>query len=97
MEREDQRVVLRGWNHWIHPRKAMGWYAGAMQAEAVYRRVDGRQCTVIVSFGTASEAKAALGCRRLEGSRVSAERAYSARTTANEQCKVKTWWRNNRV
>ena len=97
MEREDQRVVVRGWNHWVHPSRALDWYAGAMKVEAVCRRSDGRQSTVIMSFGTASEAKAALGCRRLEGSRVSAERAYSARTTANEQCKVKTWWRNSRV
>ena len=96
MEREDQRVVLRGWNHWVHPSRALGEFTGAMKVEAVYRRSDGRQGTVIVSFGTASEAKAALGCRRLEGSRVSAVRAYSARTTPNEQCKVKTWWRNCR-
>ena len=90
MEREDQRVVLRGWNHWVHPSRALGEFTGAMKVEAVYRRSDGRQGTVIVSFGTASEAKAALGCTRLEGSRVSAVRAYSARTTPNEQCKVKS-------
>ena len=66
--KEDLRVVLRGWNHlmhWVHPSRALGEFTGAMKVEAVYRRMDGRQGTMIVSFGTASEAKAALplGCR----------------------------------
>jgi hypothetical protein len=93
MEREDQRVVLRGWNHWVHPSRALDWYAGAMKVEAVCRRSDGRQGTVVLSFRTAGAAKAALGCKRLDGSRVHAVRAYSSRTTPTEQCRVKTWWR----
>ena len=44
----------------MHPSRALGEFTGAMKVEAVYRRSDGRQGTVIVSFGTASEAKAAF-------------------------------------
>ena len=96
MEREDQRVVLRGWNHWVHPSRVFLEYAGAMKVEAVCRRSDGRQGTVVVSFGSAAAAKAVVGCRRLMGSRVSAVRAYSSRTTPTEQNRVKTWWRQGR-
>ena len=93
MEREDQRVVLRGWNHWVHPSRVFLEYASAVKVEAVYRRCDGRQGTVVVSFGSAEAAKAVVGCRRLMGSRVSAVRAYSSRTTPTEESRVKTWWR----
>ena len=56
MEREDHRVVVRGWSHWVQPKQSIG-LIGAMKADVVYRRNDGRQGTVTVSFGTASEAK----------------------------------------
>ena len=94
MEREDLRVVLRGWNHWVHPSRALGWYPGAMKVEALCRRNDGRQGTVILSFRTTEAANAALGCKRLDGSRVQAVRVYNSRTTPTEQCRVKTWWKD---
>ena len=50
MEREDQRVVLRGWNHWLHPSRVFKEYVGAVKVEAVYRREDGRQGSVVVRW-----------------------------------------------
>lgn len=99
METESQRVVLRGWNHWVHPSRVFSEMASAEKVEAIYRRSDGRQGTVVVSFGTAEAAKAVIeqGCRRVYGSRVSAVRAYSARVTPTEEHRVKTWWRQGRV
>ena len=93
LEKEDLRVVLRGWNHWVHPSRGFQEFSQAMKVEALYRRSDGRQGVVVVSFRTAEAAKAALGCRRLMGSRVQAVRAYSSRTTPTEEYRVKTWWR----
>jgi len=52
---------------------------------------------VVVLFANAEAAKAVLGCRRMEGSRVSAARAYSARTTPTEEYRVKTWWRQGKM
>ena len=93
LEKEDLRVVLRGWNHWVHPSRGFQEFSQAMKVEALYRRSDGRQGVVVVSFKTAEAAKAALGCRRLMGSRVQAVRAYSSRMTPTEEYRVKTWWR----
>jgi hypothetical protein len=93
LEKEDLRVVLRGWNHWVHPSRSLQEFSKAMKVEALYRRSDGRQGVVVVSFRTAEAAKAALGCRRLLGSRLHAVRAYSSRTTPNEEYRVKTWWK----
>ena len=64
-----------------------------MKVEALCRRSDGRQGVVVASFRTAEAAKAALGRRRLMGSRVQAVRAYSSRMTPTEEYRVKTWWR----
>ena len=38
-----------------------------MKVEAVYRRSDGRQGTVIVSFGTASAGKGSIGVQEAGG------------------------------
>jgi hypothetical protein len=94
LEKEDLRVVLRGWNHWVHPSRSFQEFSQAMKVEAMYRRSDGRQGAVVVSFRTAEAARAVLGCRRLMGSRLQAVRAYSSRTTPTEECRVKTWWRD---
>ena len=97
LEKEDLRVVLRGWNHWVHPSRSFQEFSQAMKVEALYERSGGRQGVVVVSFRTAEAAKAALGCRRLMGSRVQAVRAYSSRMTPTEEYRVKTWWRNDGI
>ena len=61
MEREDQRVVLRGWDARVHPSFALQFYDKAQKVEAFYRREDEKQGTVIVSFRHSAAAKAALG------------------------------------
>jgi hypothetical protein len=96
MEREDQRVVIRGWSGKLHPSLVMKAYEKAVKVEAYYDRQSGKQGTVIVSFGSAEAARAVLGRRRIDGVRVMAERAYSARSTPSQECKVKTWWKSGR-
>ena len=40
LEKEDLRVVLRGWNHWVHPSRSLQEFSKAMKVEALYRRTE---------------------------------------------------------
>ena len=65
--------------------------------EAFYSRGNGKQQTVVVSFAGKAEAKDLVGRRSINGSRVKFERAYSSRSTPNQDRRLKTWWRSGVV
>ena len=97
LEREDQRLVIVGWDSKRHPSLLLQVLEKAMKVEAFYKRADGRQMTVIVSFSSRVAAEAVIGRRVVAGRRVKLERAYSSRSTPNQERRLKTWWRSGVV
>ena len=96
MEREDQRLVVVGWDRRRHPSLLLQALSRVMKVEAFYSRSTGAQQTVVASFRDSESAEAALGRRHVGGRRVKLERAYSSRSTPNQDRRLKTWWRDCR-
>jgi hypothetical protein len=97
LETEDQRLVAVGWANRSHPSLLLRVLPGAVKVEAFYSRGNGKQQTVVVSFAGKAEAKDLVGRRSINGSRVKFERAYSSRSTPNQDRRLKTWWRSGVV
>ena len=95
MENKEQRVVLRGWGTGVNPAIALQVYPTASKVEALYRRTDGRQGTVILGFKDKEATLAVRGKHQVEGRTVWAEQAYSGRSRANQHMQVRVWWRRD--
>lgn len=93
METKGQRVVLRGWDTGVSPVGALRVYPTAAKVEALYRRGDGKQGTVVLSFRSKEAAMAVRGQQQVEGKMVWAEQAYSGRCRSDRHRWVRTWWR----
>jgi len=96
METKGQRVVLRGWDKGVSPAVALQVYPKAVKVEALYRRGDGKQGTVVLGFRSEQEAQAVRGGYRVRDMTVWAEQAYSARCRSDQHRWVRTWWRQAR-
>jgi hypothetical protein len=94
MECRQQRVVLRGWSCKVSPVLALAHF-GADKVEAMYRRTDGRQGTVVLGFRDKSAAKAVRGRHVAKGMAVWAEQAYSGRCRSGKERLVRTWWKQS--
>jgi len=93
-ETRGQRLVLRGWDSKVCPALALGWFEGACKVEALYRRSDGGQGTVVLGFEDEGKAKAIMSGRlKVHGMSLWAEHAYSGRCRSDEHKFVRTWWR----
>jgi hypothetical protein len=97
LEKENLRVVLRGWDERLHPSLILQRYDGALKVEAFYSRSEGKLGAIILSFRDPASAEAAVGRRTLGTRRVVASRAYSARSTPSGDMRLKTWWKEGRV
>ncbi len=86
--------MLRGWDSKVCPALALGWFEGACKVEALYRRSDGGQGTVVLGFEDEGKAKAIMSGRlKVHGMSLWAEHAYSGRCRSDEHKFVRTWWR----
>lgn len=93
VECRQQRVVLRGWAGDLSPAHALQVFPAADKVEAVYRREDGRQGTLVLGFRAREAAMAVRGRYVVKGREVWAEQAYSGRSRSDEHRLVRTWWR----
>jgi hypothetical protein len=93
MECRQQRVVLRGWGCRVSPVKALE-HLGADKVEAMYRRSDGRQGTVVLGFKDEDAAKAVRGRQEACGMAIWAEQAYNGRSRSDKERLVRTWWKH---
>ena len=94
-ETRAQRVVLRGWDSKVCPVLALGLFKEASKVEALYRRSDGRQGTLVLGFADEGEARKARGRHTFGAVVVWAEQAYSGRSRGDEYRMVRTWWRHS--
>ena len=93
METKGQRVVLRGWDTGVSPVGALRVYPTATKVEALYRRGDGKQGTVVLSFRSKEAAMEVRGQQQVEGKMVWAEQVYNGRCRSDRHRWVRTWWR----
>ena len=93
MERRQQRVVLRGWGGKDSPALALQIFLEAYKVEALYKRKDGKQGTVVLGFRSEEAAKAVRGRHVVGGKVVWAEQAHSVRCRSDQYRWVRTWWR----
>ena len=93
MECRQQRVVLRGWAGNVSPAQALQVFPTVDKVEAIYRRADGKQGTVVLGFRDREAATAVRGRQVVEGRAVWAEQAYSGRCRSDQHKLVRTWWR----
>ena len=63
---------------------------GTLQTQSV-----GRQGTVVLSFQDAAAAAAVVGSKLVDGGRLWAEKAYSARSVSNQYRVARVWWRSD--